>query len=68
MNEETKYKLIQAGVMLLVIGVEWYSMQAYHDPLRAKMLLTWSKICQRIAYAFGSAGLRAEAEYYRSLV
>lgn len=67
MSDETRQKMIQAAAMLLAVAAEWYMMQPYHEPLTARFWMAISSACKRIALGFGQLGLKAEAEYYRSI-
>jgi hypothetical protein len=65
-NQDWRVKLLEAGVMLIVVYMEYWAMQPYHEPVTAKIWLWLSKLCYRIARTFGHFGLYAEHEYYEA--
>lgn len=59
--------VMRALLMLLVIGAEWYAMQAYHVPV---MAVFWRSVMQAARVTAEQAGwlaLRAEKNYYISV-
>lgn len=65
--QDWRLKLIEAGVMLVVVAVEYWAMQPYHKPLLASFWLWLAKLCQRVAGRFGMLGLVAEHNYYEAI-
>lgn len=59
-----KEELIRAGVMILVIGLEWYMMQPYREPVVARFWEFIARLARRIAYRAGRIALHAEHSYY----
>jgi hypothetical protein len=62
--DETKVELLKFGLAFVLVMVEYWAMQPYHEPIIAKIWQLWMRFCQKVAYAFGRAGLVAEHNYY----
>lgn len=59
-----KDELIRAGLMILIIGLEWYAMQPYREPVIARFWEFIASVSQRIARRAGMLALHAENQYY----
>jgi hypothetical protein len=63
-DDDVKSTLIKVGAMLLIVAVEWWTMQPYHEPLLGKLWYMLAKLCYKIAGKAGSMGLNFEYSYY----
>lgn len=59
-----KEELIRAGLMIIIIGLEWYAMQPYREPVIARFWEFAAFVFRRIAYWAGKHALHAENQYY----
>lgn len=67
MQQDWRFKLVEAAAMLVVVYAEYWAMQPYHEPVLAKLWFWLARQCYRIAAFFGRLGLLAEHEYYEAV-
>lgn len=59
-----KEELIHAGLLLIVVGIEWWAIQPVHDPVVARCWHYIMGVAYRLASLLGRLGLHAEHQYY----
>lgn len=64
MSHEHFYRLLG---QLATALVELYAIQPYHSPGISRMWRAIAKICQKLAYWLGWAGLKAEYNYIQAV-
>lgn len=56
--------LIRAGLALVIVAVQYWAIQPYHEPILAKLWQNIMKFCYAVAARFGYMGMVAEHNYY----
>lgn len=57
-------EILHAGLLLLVVGIEYWAMQPVHDPVVARFWHAIMRAAYELAHLLGRIGLHAEHSYY----
>lgn len=55
---------MRALLMALIVALEWWSMQPYHEPVMAWLWNLIMRVARRVAETCGWVALHAEHNYY----
>jgi hypothetical protein len=56
--------LLKVAMTVMIVALEWWAIQPYHEPMLARLWLWMMKFCYWMALHLGRLGMRAERGYY----